>query len=123
MFMFKIKFLKSINLNALALCAITAATLTACGIGGTPLRSEVATRLSAPAWMVERQIPVAPFNLTAFERMHERGQPVTLYIEGDGTANLRTEPLYFDPTPINPVALHLASKDKSINLAYIARPC
>ncbi len=114
---------KFIKLTSLTLCAIATASLAACGIGGTPLRSEVAARLSAPAWMVERQIPVAPFNLTAFERMHERGQPATLYIEGDGTADNRTEPLYFDPTPTNPVALHLASKDKSINLAYLARPC
>lgn len=28
-----------------------------------------------------------------------------------------------NPTPMNPVALHLASRDKSDNLAYLARPC
>lgn len=110
-------------LKSITLCSLGALTLTACGIGGTPLRSEVADRIASPAWMVERQIPADPYLLTAFERMHERGKPATLYIEGDGMKAARHEAVDYDPTPKNPVALHLASKDKVINLAYIAQPC
>lgn len=55
--------------------------------------------------------------------MHERSLPATLYIEGDGLADLLENTVFFDPSPKNPVALHLAARDKSTNLAYIARPC
>lgn len=78
--------------------------------------------------MVERQVEAGPYMLTAYERMHERQSTGTLYIEGDGQAYLGTNKSVlgkdvFDPTPVNPVALHLASKDPAANLAYIARPC
>lgn len=104
-------------------------TLSALGIVGLaacasePLREEVAMRVASPAWMVKRPVEAGPFVLTAFERMHERGQPATVYIEGSGEAEFIKDGMLFNPTPSNPVALHLAAMDKSENLAYLARPC
>ncbi|MDB2683140.1 alpha/beta hydrolase [Alphaproteobacteria bacterium] len=83
---------------------------------------QVAMRLASPAWMVQRQIPAGPFALTAFERMHERHTTANIYIEGDGF-ELSLPNAGQTPTPINPVALHLATRDKADNVAYLARPC
>ena len=47
-----------------------------------------------------------------------------IYLEGDGFSWLDKNTISSNPTPINPVALRLASIDKSnSNIAYIARPC
>lgn len=110
------------KLSFIALAAASF-TITACSVPPA-LRDEVAARIASPAWMIERPIVASPFTLTAFERMHEKGEPVTIYIEGDGNADrASTLQVTLDPTPINPVALHLAAVDKSSNVAYIARPC
>jgi hypothetical protein len=87
------------------------------------MRHQVAARISSPAWMVKRDVATDHFNLVAFERMHEREAVATLYIEGDGKAHSTKARPLFNATPANPVALHLASKDKAINLAYLSRPC
>ena len=103
--------------------ATIAIAVTACS-APLILRENVADRIASPAWMVKRPVDTGDFILRAYERMHEKGAPVTIYIEGDGTAN--REALIegtIDPTPENPVALHLAAIDKSKNLAYLARPC
>ena len=88
-----------------------------------PIRHETARRIASPAWMLERQIPAAPFSLTAFERMHKHGESANIYIEGDGVAWLTRKRASLDPTPKNPVGLRLAAMDKSSNVAYLARPC
>lgn len=77
-----------------------------------------AERIARPAFMVERKIETGGMDFQAWERMHQRYAPANLYIEGDGDAGDT-----MDPTPGNPVALHLASRDKAENLAYISRPC
>jgi len=105
----------------LSLATIAIAT-TACSAPLT-LRENVADRIASPAWMVERPIDTGAFVLTAYERMHEKGDTVTIYIEGDGTADRINAGETMDPTPINPVALHLAAMDKSENVAYLSRPC
>lgn len=84
------------------------------------MREEIATRLATPAWMIKREIAAAPFALTAHERMHERHTTANVYIEGDGMA---WSNMSDDPTPENPVALHLATKDKAENVVWLARPC
>jgi hypothetical protein len=84
---------------------------------------EVTDRLAHPVFMKERIIAAGPFHLTAYERMHEREAPATIYIEGDGRAWLSKRVASGDPTPVNPVALHLATRDNSDNVAWLARPC
>ncbi|MCC6597760.1 MAG: hypothetical protein IT559_03105 [Alphaproteobacteria bacterium] len=101
-------------------------SLSALNMGGCArevLREEVAMRVATPAWMVKREIDAGPFHLMSFERMHEREQVATIYIEGDGKSNESLNKTLFDATPVNPVALHMATKDKAANVAYLARPC
>ena len=107
--------------NTLLIPALAALSLTGCT--ANTYKNETADRIAAPAWMLERQVPAQNFTLTAFERMHEREQNANIYIAGDGTATLETAKIVKNPTPENPVGLHLASMDKAENLAYIARPC
>lgn len=80
-------------------------------------------RIASPAWLARRDVHTDHFDLQAFERMHQRNTPATLYIEGDGKAHVGRANHIFDATPVNPVALHLASKDDAINLGYLGRPC
>lgn len=87
------------------------------------MRVETAQRIAAPAWMVKRDIPADPFLLRAYERIHEHGGVAHLYIEGDGARLTSPSEWANNPTPKNPVGLHLASKDKADNVLYLARPC
>jgi len=101
--------------------------LSACSIQ-TDLKKQTANHIARPAFMVERFIPAGNFQLHAWERMHAPNSAATIYIEGDGvnqkkTSNTPGYITYGNPTPLNPVALHLASRDLSKNLAYLARPC
>lgn len=101
---------------------LAAGTLAAC-TEHAYMREEVADRLAHPVWMVEREIPAGQFSLMAYERMHERHEPATIYIEGDGelTGDFRMDSK--NPTPRNPVALHIATRDLAENVVYLARPC
>ncbi|MFN7122734.1 MAG: alpha/beta hydrolase [Hydrogenophaga sp.] len=48
---------------------------------------------------------------------------LTVYIEGDGLAWLSTSRPSPDPTPVHPVALHLALAQPEGTAIYLARPC
>lgn len=112
------------NISKRALLFVSALSLigvAACSASSN--RAEIADRVAAPAWLIERPVEAGPFILTARERMHERGEPATIYIEGSGEADSIRQGKLFNATPVNPVALHLTAMDKSKNLAYIARPC
>ncbi|HPF78076.1 MAG TPA: hypothetical protein PLF01_02180 [Alphaproteobacteria bacterium] len=94
----------------------------------TDYRQQTASHIARPAFMVERFIPAGNFQLMAWERMHKPNDVATVYIEGDGfnqskKSDTPVNAPQLEPTPENPVALHLASRDLSKNLAYIARPC
>lgn len=102
------------------LCALV---LSACVMQSNFMREEVADRVAHPAWMIKRPIPASPFLLTSYERMHERHAPAHIYIEGEGATWTLNGDAPKNPTPQNPVALHMASKDLVDNIAYIARPC
>ncbi len=112
------------------LILLSALTLSAaaCALHPEPMREVVADRLASAAWMLKREINAAPFTLTLYERMHEKEAPANIYIAGDGQAVIPVIDKYntgykLNVTPKNPVALHLATKDKADNVAYIARPC
>lgn len=97
--------------------------LGACYFDMTEMRMETAKRLATPSFMFERHIKAEPFNLTVFERVHKEGGDATVYIEGDGVAWVSRQQASLDPTPRNPVALHLATRDNGPNVIYMARPC
>jgi dienelactone hydrolase len=109
--------------HALALSLLLLAGTQLGGCDKPVLSEEVADRIASPAWMVERTVPAGPFALNAFERMHTRHAPANVYIEGDGKAWVSRKQVSLDPTPVNPMALHLASKDAAENVVYLARPC
>lgn len=113
---------KAIKNSVLAASAL--ATLGLSGCFTKPyMRDEIAKRVAMPAFMTDRQIAIDPFVITTWERMHERNAPATIYIEGDGLNWVSPKSKSLDPTPPNPVALHLAAHDLSENVAYLARPC
>ncbi len=87
------------------------------------MRAETAQRIAAPAWMIKRDISANAFSLRAYERIHDRGGVAHIYIEGDGSEYTSPEEWEGNPTPKNPIALHLASKDNAQNVIYLARPC
>ncbi|MCB1783836.1 MAG: hypothetical protein KDI13_07550 [Alphaproteobacteria bacterium] len=118
--------MKSRKLSPATLKLSILATLALGGCLTTTLpayRAEVAQRIAAPAWMLKRQVPAAPFALTVFERIHKRGGVANVYIAGDGDVWTSPREWKDNPTPQNPVGLHLASKDDAQNVIYIARPC
>ncbi|MCE8040720.1 hypothetical protein HOP60_00955 [Halomonas daqingensis] len=56
-------------------------------------------------------------------RTVEPETPWHIYIEGDGLAWQSRGRPSANPTPITPVALHLATQDPSPRVAYLGRPC
>lgn len=97
--------------------------LGACYLDISEMRLETAKRIATPSFMLHREIPAAPFMLTVHERIHQKGSAATVYIEGDGVAWVSKKRVSLDPTPRNPISLHLASRDSSKNVIYMARPC
>jgi pimeloyl-ACP methyl ester carboxylesterase len=86
-------------------------------------RRASADRIAADHKMQPIKLETKRFILSSWWRIHKIGEPVTVYIEGDGLAWAdRTEPST-NPTPIDAVALNLAALDASANVVYIARPC
>jgi hypothetical protein len=108
--------------SILGISLLSTLAISAC-VTAPYMREEAAKRVSAPAWMVSREIPANEYSLTAYERMHKRHTVANLYIEGDGVAWTSRNTQSRNPTPINPVALHMAAHDLAENVAYIARPC
>lgn len=69
-------------------------------------------------------IDAGPFRLQAFVPADTtRQDTLTLYLEGDGFAWINSRVPSADPTPLNPLALHLALAQPEGNAAYLARPC
>lgn len=64
------------------------------------------------------------FDMVAYVPRHiEKGERLTVYIEGDGLAWLAADMPSPDPTPQTPTGLQLALAQPSGNAAYLARPC
>ncbi|MDD4954679.1 MAG: alpha/beta hydrolase [Candidatus Omnitrophica bacterium] len=62
------------------------------------------------------------FTLAACYRFDKPGEPVNIYIEGDGNAWVSRARLSNNPTPRVPLVLKLAGIDTNANVAYLARP-
>lgn len=94
------------------------------GCGATiGARQDTAQALASQNNLARRDIAAPPFILASWQKITAPGEPVNIYIEGDGLAWLsRSEPSR-NPTPKNPVALHLAMRDGAPNVVYVARPC
>jgi hypothetical protein len=82
-----------------------------------------ATKIANKAGLKSAVLQTSKFNIQSFYRFTKRGDPLTIYIEGDGQAWLtRTQPS-MNPTPRNPIALRMAALDRGKNVIYLARPC
>lgn len=114
---------KTITMASTALALGATISIGACTSFTEQSKYQTANRIAMPAFMIQRQIDAADFTLVAWERMHKRDAPANIYIEGDGVAWLSKKQVSLDPTPNNPVALHLASRDTAHNVGYLARPC
>ncbi|MBF0128076.1 MAG: alpha/beta hydrolase, partial [Magnetococcales bacterium] len=106
------------RLSPLLLLTLTLA-LSACADNRRMLAAEVAggARL-AGAW-----VPAQTTRLMTWSRMATPGEPLTVYIEGDGFAYETAYRPSPDPTPRNPMVLRLAALHQGDNVAYLARPC
>jgi hypothetical protein len=81
-----------------------------------------AERIAADAAWEKSYIQTSHFVLTSWHRFSKPGEPLTVYIEGDGKAWLSRSRLSEDPTPLDTLVADLARGDPSANVAYLARP-
>ena len=87
------------------------------------LRLEKAQRLYHPAQLSRTTIHTDHFPIAVFERIGEKNAAATIYIEGEPRGSINSHTTRFDPTPLDPVGLKMAVKDKSENLIYLGQPC
>jgi pimeloyl-ACP methyl ester carboxylesterase len=104
-------------LSALLLCAAGCAA-----VFSQNDRYAAADRVADRAGFEKSFIRTSSFTLTAFTRFTKKGDPLHVYIEGDGAAWLSRTRLSDDPTPQSPLVLELAALDPTSNVAYLARP-
>jgi len=102
---------------------ITAIIISGCAtISPGAGRYQNAEEIAGAAEFEKSYVKSGDFTLTVYSRIDKPGDPVTIYIEGDGLAYRDRSRVSIDPTPVNPIALRLAAVDPSPNVAYIARP-
>jgi len=86
-------------------------------------RINLAQELAQKSHFKSRNIETDSFILKTYTKVQDNKLPLKIYIEGDGFAWINRYTLSSNPTPINPVALKLATLDTYKNIAYVARPC
>ncbi len=109
--------------NRLAFALLIA--LTCCGCASTfPFisRDKLADDIAFNANLTKAYIQTPHFTLTTYCKFNSPQRPLRVYIEGDGCSWESRRRLSLDPTPTQPIALHLAALDTYDNVAYIARP-
>jgi len=89
------------------------------------VRQQQADHFALVGGLVKQKIQTDNFLLTTYQRFNHtnNNKKLVVYIEGDGMAWVGRDQLSTNPTPVRPIALELASLDKSTNVLYIARPC
>lgn len=97
--------------------------LTACTSVPSPeARRQLAATLAHEHHWQALQLEAGVFQLQAYAAQR-KSEELTLYLEGDGFAWLNSQQPSFDPTPLDPLALHLALAQPNGNAAYLGRPC
>lgn len=106
--------------------AICVAGLMLSGCTGRPgegARLDKANKIAEQGHLTRRVIPTGLFDITTFTKIENPGQPVVVYIEGDGLSWVSRRQPSRDPSPTDPIALRLAAIDHGPNIIYLARPC
>ncbi len=86
-------------------------------------RREAARKVAINSGFQPFGYSASSFRLAGYSRIRQAGQPVAIYIEGDGRAWLSRTTPSTNPTPADPMLLRLAALDPSANVVYLARPC
>jgi len=89
------------------------------------VRQHTADTVAQVGNLVQQKIVTDNFLLTTYQRFDSAAdnKQMVVYIEGDGMAWISRDQLSNNPTPVQPIALKLASIDTNTNALYIARPC
>ena len=89
------------------------------------VRQQTADTVAQAGNLVQQKIATDDFLLTTYQRFDATSdnKQMVVYIEGDGMAWISRDQLSSNPTPVQPIALKLASIDTNSNVLYIARPC
>ena len=80
-------------------------------------------KISKMAGLQADELRGGDFVLRVYYKFDNPGAPLHIYLEGDGRAWLSGTSVSRNPSPRNPVALHLAAREPGKNVMYIARPC
>jgi pimeloyl-ACP methyl ester carboxylesterase len=86
-------------------------------------RQQQADAIARDGGLSPLTVTAPPFNLKGYARISRPREPIVVYIEGDGLAWISWSTKSPDPTPTDPIGLHLAALDPSPNVVYLARPC
>jgi len=89
------------------------------------VRQYTADTVAQSGNLVQQKIATDDFLLTTYQRFDATAdnKQMVVYIEGDGMAWISRDQLSSNPTPVQPIALKLASIDTNANVLYVARPC
>ena len=89
------------------------------------VRQHTADTVAQSGNLVQKKIATDDFLLTTYQRFDATAdnKQMVVYIEGDGMAWISRDQLSSNPTPVQPIALKLASIDTNANVLYVARPC
>ena len=89
------------------------------------VRQHTADTVAQAGNLAQQKIATDDFLLTTYQRFDSTAdnKQMVVYIEGDGMAWISRDQLSSNPTPVQPIALKLASVDTNANVLYIARPC
>ena len=89
------------------------------------VRQHTADTVAQVGNLVQKKIATDDFLLTTYQRFDATAdnKQMVVYIEGDGMAWISRDQLSSNPTPVQPIALKLASIDTNANVLYVARPC
>jgi len=86
-------------------------------------RISLAQNIAKTSHFEAGSIDTDSFTLKTYTKLQDKTLALKIYIEGDGFAWVDRYTLSSNPTPVNPIALKLASLDSYKNIAYLARPC
>lgn len=112
---------KHVILGCIVLAALA---VTSCGVSPVKLQAIIADKVAATRGLTKVYRRGGPFTLLTYRRIRVPTAPLTIYIEGDGSAWITRSQASLNPTPKNAVTLQLLAADnRSVNVAYVARPC
>ena len=93
------------------------------GCGSLQQRRDQADEIATNAGFEIKKIKSGQFLLVTYKKITVNENELVVYIEGDGFAWKRKNIQSANPTPKNPIALKLATRDPRDSILYIARPC